>query len=74
MGRGNLVVVRDRSRVSWACPGRFVGPSGRSGTGLVTLEEVPDGLLDPIGSSGQVEGLSGRYGSGGGPSRRFSTG
>ena len=35
-----------------------------SGTGLRTLGEVPDGLLDPQGGPGRIGGLSGNSGTG----------
>ena len=45
-------------------PGRFDGPSGRSGTVHWTLWEVRDGSLDHLGGLGRVEGPSGRNESG----------
>ena len=69
-----LIVVRDSSRVSWAGPGQFVEPSGRSRTGLGTLGEVQDGSGETLGEvrdgSGDPLGVPGRVG---GPSRWYGT-
>ena len=43
MGRGTLREVWDGSEEPRGGPGRFVGPSDRSGTGRGTLVEVRDG-------------------------------
>ena len=47
MGWGTLGVVRDRSTEPTKGSGQIGRPSGRSGTGRVTLLEVLDELEDP---------------------------
>ena len=65
MGWGTLGEVRDGSGDPRGCPGRFVGPSGRSETGWGTLGEVRDGrwtlraVWDCLGTLGEVQNGSG---------------
>ena len=62
MGQEYLGVVRDGSGDPRGGQGRVVGPSGRSGTGQVTLAEDQDGSWDRRGGLGRVGGPSGKFG------------
>ena len=64
-GRGTIGEVRDDSkdppkgsglvRDHWVGPGRNEGPSGRSATGWMTLEEVREKVGGPLLKSGTVK-------------------